>query len=66
MARAPRSASVRGHGQGSAKAMADRVLVNVEAVASNELPLIVRQSFKDGQYSASVRMEEIEWQVMPE
>jgi hypothetical protein len=46
--------------------MADRVLVNVEAVASNELPLIVRQSFKDGQYSALVRMEEIEWQVMPE
>jgi hypothetical protein len=46
--------------------VADRVLVSVEAGASNELPLVIRQSFKDGRYSASTGMEEIEWQIMLE
>jgi hypothetical protein len=29
-------------------------------------PLIVRQSFKDGWYSPSTMMEEMEWQIMLE
>jgi hypothetical protein len=33
-------------------------------VASNELPLVVRQSFKDSPYSPVTGMEEIEWQIM--
>jgi hypothetical protein len=40
--RALRSASVRGHGRKSAKAMADSVLLEVEIGASNELPLTIR------------------------
>jgi hypothetical protein len=63
---APRFASVRGCGRSSATVVADRVLVSVEAGASNELPLVIRQSFKDGRYSASTGMEEIEWQIMLE
>jgi hypothetical protein len=46
--RAPHSTSVRGHRRGSAKAMADWVLLDIEVGASNELPLMIRQSFKDG------------------
>jgi hypothetical protein len=46
--------------------MADWVLENVEVRGSDELLLIVRQSFKDGRYSPSTRMEEIEWQIMLE
>jgi hypothetical protein len=65
-AQALRSASLRGHGQGSAKAMADQVLANVEAGASDELLLIVRQSFKAVRYSPSTGMEEIEWLIMLE
>jgi hypothetical protein len=38
----------------------------VEAEASDELPLLVRQSFKDGRYSPSTGMEEREWQIMLE
>jgi hypothetical protein len=34
--------------------------------ASDELPLLIRQSFKDGRYSPSTRMEEVEWQIMLE
>jgi hypothetical protein len=61
-----RSPSVRGHGQGSLKAMPDRVLANVEVRASDELLLVVRQSFKDVRYSPLTGMEEIEWQIMLE
>jgi hypothetical protein len=46
--------------------MANQVLIDVAAGASDELPLLVRQSFKDGQYSPSTGMEEIEWQIMLE
>jgi hypothetical protein len=46
------------------KAVANRVLENVEAGASTELPLIIRQSFKDGRSSPSTGMQEIEWQIM--
>jgi hypothetical protein len=35
-------------------------------VASDELLLVVRQSFKNGQYSPSTGMEEREWQIMLE
>jgi hypothetical protein len=65
-ARAPRSASGRGHRQKSTKAMADQTLVNVGAGTSDELPLVLRQSFKDSRYSPSTRMEEIEWKIMLE
>jgi hypothetical protein len=46
--RAPRSVSVRGHGRKSAKVVDDSVLLEVEMGASDELPLTIRQSFKDG------------------
>jgi hypothetical protein len=48
------------------KAMADRVLLDVEAGASDELPLMIKQSFKDGRYSPSTGMDEREWQIMLE
>jgi hypothetical protein len=63
---APRSASVTGRGRKSTTALADQVLVNLEAGASDELSLVIRQSFKDGRYSPSTGMEEIEWQLMLE
>jgi hypothetical protein len=44
----------------------DRVLLDVEAAAFNELSLLVRQSFKDEWYSPSTRMENREWQIMLE
>jgi hypothetical protein len=46
--RDPHPGSVRGRGRRSTKAVADQVLANVEAVASDEVPLVIRQSFKDG------------------
>jgi hypothetical protein len=63
-ARAPCSASGRGHGRKSVKTMADQALVNVGAGTSDELLLVLRQSFKDGRYSPSTGMEEIEWKIM--
>jgi hypothetical protein len=63
---APCFVSVRGHGWKSLKVVTERVLVNVEAGASDVLPLAIRQSFKDGQYSPSTGMEEVEWQIMME
>jgi hypothetical protein len=65
-ARAARSASTRGRGQKSVKAMADQALIDVGVGTSDELPLVIRQSFKDGRYSPSTGMEEIEWQIMLE
>jgi hypothetical protein len=32
--------------------------------ASDELQLLIKQSFRDGRYSPSTRMEELEWQIM--
>jgi hypothetical protein len=46
--------------------MADRALVNVGAGTSDKLPLVLRQSFIYGRYSASTGMEEIEWKIMLE
>jgi hypothetical protein len=59
--RAPRSASARGRRQKFVKAMVDQALVNVGARTSDKLPLVLKQSFKDGRYSPSIGMEEIEW-----
>jgi hypothetical protein len=64
--RAPCSTSIRGRGRGSANAMADRVVLDVETGTSDELPLMIRQSFKDGRYSPLTGMEEIERQIMLE
>jgi hypothetical protein len=66
VARAPRSVSLRGHGRKSVKAMADQALIDVGAGTFDELPLIIRQSFKDGRYSPLTGLEEIEWQIMLE
>jgi hypothetical protein len=48
------------------KVMANQVLIDVGAEASNELQPVVRQSFKVGRYSPSTGMEEIECQIMLE
>jgi hypothetical protein len=64
--RAPRSTNARGHGRKSVKVVANLTLLVVEAGASDELPLTIRQSFKDGRYSHSIEMEEVEWQIMLE
>jgi hypothetical protein len=64
--RASRSISGRGHRQGSAKVKTARVLLDAEAGASNKLPPLVKQSFKEGRYSPSSRMEVDEWQIMLE
>jgi hypothetical protein len=32
--------------------------------ALDELQLLIKQSFRDGRYSPSTRMEELEWQIM--
>jgi hypothetical protein len=61
-----RSTSVSGHGWKFAKAVADLALLEVEAGASDKLPITNRQSFKDGRYSPSTGMEEVEWQIMLE
>jgi hypothetical protein len=62
------SCSVRGKGcgQGSAKVKTARVLLDAEAGASDELPPLVKQSFKEGRYSSSTGMEVVEWQIMLE
>jgi hypothetical protein len=46
--RASRSAGVTGRERKFTKVVADSVLLEVETGASNELPLALRQSFKDG------------------
>jgi hypothetical protein len=46
--------------------VADSVLLEVEAGASNELSLAIRQSFKNGRYSPSTGIEEVERQIMLE
>jgi hypothetical protein len=48
------------------KAMADQALIDMGAGTSNELPLVIRQSFKDSRYSPSTQMEKIECQIMLE
>jgi hypothetical protein len=48
------------------KVVADLVLLEVEMGASDELSLTIRQFFKDGRYSPSTRMEEVEWLIMIE
>jgi hypothetical protein len=48
------------------KIKTNRVLLDVDVRASNELPLAIMQSFKDGRYSPSTGMEEREWQIMLE
>jgi hypothetical protein len=45
--RAMCSASVRGCGRKSVKAVVDRLLVDVEMGASDELLLLIKQSFRD-------------------
>jgi hypothetical protein len=66
VAQAPRSASVRGHERKSTKVMAEQALIDVGVGTSDELPLVIRQSFKDGRYFPLTRMEEIGWQIMLE
>jgi hypothetical protein len=56
-----RLASVRGRGRRSAKIKTNKVLLDVDAGASDELPLAIRQSFKNDRYSPSTGMEEREW-----
>jgi hypothetical protein len=63
--RAPRLASVRGGGRGSVK-IKTKVLLDVNAGASDELMLAISQSFKDARYSPSTGMDEREWQIMLE
>jgi hypothetical protein len=46
--------------------MVDLALIDVGAGTSDELPLVIRQSFKYDRYSPSTGMEEIEWQIMLE
>jgi hypothetical protein len=48
------------------KIKTDRVLLDIDLGASDELPLIIKQSFKDGRYFPSTSMEEREWQIMLE
>jgi hypothetical protein len=46
--------------------MADQALIDIGVRTSDGLPLVIRQSFKDGRYSPSTGMEEIECQIMLE
>jgi hypothetical protein len=48
------------------KIKTNRVLIDAEVGASDELPPLVRQSFMDGCYSLSTGMEEKESQVLLE
>jgi hypothetical protein len=66
VSQAPRFASVRGHERKFVKVMSDQALIDIGAGTSDELSLVIRQSFKDGRYSPSTGMEEIEWQIMLE
>jgi hypothetical protein len=58
--------SVRGRRQGSAKVKTNTVFLDVDAGASDELPLAIRQSFTYGHFSTLTGMEEREWQMMLE
>jgi hypothetical protein len=62
----PRFASDRGRSRRFVTEVADWVLVSVEVGASDELPLVIRQSLKNGRYSPSTGVDEIEWQIMLE
>jgi hypothetical protein len=64
--RATPSVSGRGRGRGSTKFKTGRVLLDAEVGASVELQPLVKQSFKEGHYSASTGMEDSEWQIMME
>jgi hypothetical protein len=64
VSQATRVAGVRGRRWKSVKAVADCLLVDVEVGASGELLLLNKQSFRDGRYSSSTGMEELEWQIM--
>jgi hypothetical protein len=64
--RAPSSVRGRGRGQNSAKAKANRVLLDSEVGGSGDLLPIVKMSFQDGRYSPLTRMEMIEWQIILE
>jgi hypothetical protein len=57
---APCSTSARGRKRKFSKVVANSTLLDVEAGASDELPLVITQSFKDGQYSPLIGMEEVE------
>jgi hypothetical protein len=46
--------------------MANQALIDIGAGTFDELLLVIRQSFKDGQCSPSTGIEEIEWQLMLE
>jgi hypothetical protein len=48
------------------KAVANQLLIDAGVGTSNDLLLVIKQSFKDGRYSPSTGMEEIEWQIMLE
>jgi hypothetical protein len=39
-------------------------LLDVEVEASDELPLVIRQSFKDDRYSPWTGMDKREWPIM--
>jgi hypothetical protein len=49
--RVPCSASARGRGRKPATVVPSSSLLDIEARASNKLPLMIIQSFKDGRYS---------------
>jgi hypothetical protein len=55
--------SVRGHRRGFTKVKTNRVWLDVDTRASNELLLAISQSFEDGHYSPLTGMEEKEWQI---
>jgi hypothetical protein len=63
---APHSASARGRKRNSVEVMADHALIDIGAGTSDELPFVIRQSFKNGRYSPSTGMKETEWQIMLE
>jgi hypothetical protein len=48
------------------KIKTNRVFLDVDVGASDELPLAIKQSFKDGRYSPSTGMEEREWHIILE
>jgi hypothetical protein len=64
--RASHSTSARGRGRKFTKVVANLTLLDVEAGVSDELPLMIRQSFRDDRCSPSTGMEEVEWQIMLE
>jgi hypothetical protein len=44
--------------------VATHLLIDVEVGTSDELPLLIKQSFKDSRSSPSTEMEELEWQII--